>query len=207
MATILPPIPRFIFAIFEPISLLGGAYHALTSPAIFSHTQIPLPPHDHSTTTTSSSLIALAPLQTPQDELITYQLGNLYLLLAFIGIAVLYAPSTIFSSSSSSVGSVTIPFGATRQRQLNGHELPFLQRLTRAYLVALALGDIGHLWVTYSILGPEVYWDVRRWNWMTCGNVGVTVSLIFIYCLYVWLWARRSFFCEGCCGGWGIVAL
>lgn len=47
----------------------------------------------------------------------------------------------------------------------------------RGYLIALAIGDVGHLYVTSAVLGLERFIDVRQWNAMAWGNIGVTVSL------------------------------
>lgn len=73
------------------------------------------------------------------------QLGNLYLLLAIIGVAVLYSSSE--------------------------------PRVIRNYIIALGLGDIGHLLATYRVLGHSRYMDVMKWNAMAFGNIGITVSV------------------------------
>ena len=46
-----------------------------------------------------------------------------------------------------------------------------------AYIYALLIGDVGHLGVTYAVLGQARFLDVGGWNAMTYGNVAVTVVL------------------------------
>ncbi|KAE8443438.1 hypothetical protein EG329_001835 [Mollisiaceae sp. DMI_Dod_QoI] len=75
MTSILPPIPRYVMTVFEPLSLVAGAVAPFISPEWFVAEQIP----GHST----------QPITT-QTAMVAYQLGNIYLLLAMVGIAVLY---------------------------------------------------------------------------------------------------------------------
>ena len=77
------------------------------------------------------------------SRLVALQLGNLYLLLAFLGIGILTA--------------TTDP------------------KVVRNYLIALLLGDVGHVGVTYLIIGHQRFMDISAWNLMTWGNVGFTV--------------------------------
>lgn len=44
-------------------------------------------------------------------------------------------------------------------------------------MIALLLGDIGHLALTFYILEYERFVDVSRWNHMAWGNIGATVRL------------------------------
>jgi len=92
MTSVLPTIPRFVFTVFEPISLLvypascenvtltknslAGAVAPVISPEWFVAEQIALSP--------------LEPI-TANAKMVALQLGNIYLLLAMVGIAVLYA--------------------------------------------------------------------------------------------------------------------
>ena len=123
-------------------------------------------------------------VQSDNDRLIVYQLGNVYLLMALIGLAVFYTPFFSASSSSSSPfpHCFTTAAGAgagattTITKKEDNREV---KRIIKAYLVALACGDIGHLWVTYRVMGPLAFLDVGNWNAMAWGNVGATVSLIF----------------------------
>lgn len=48
-------------------------------------------------------------------------------------------------------------------------------KVVRNYMIALWLADIGHLAVTYHVLGTK-YFDIRHWNAMAYGNIGATVS-------------------------------
>ena len=89
------------------------------------------------------------PLYTlpPNQLLVTLQLGNLYLLLGLVGIAVFYTTTS--------------------------------PRVARCYILALLLGDIGHLAVTYHGMGHSNFYDIANWNSMAWGNVGVT-GLLFL---------------------------
>ena len=44
-------------------------------------------------------------------------------------------------------------------------------------MLALAIADVGHVAVTGRVLGWERTIDVRGWNQMAWGNIGVTVGL------------------------------
>jgi len=44
-------------------------------------------------------------------------------------------------------------------------------------MIALLLGDIGHLTVTLYIMGYERFVDVSKWNALAWGNIAATVSL------------------------------
>jgi hypothetical protein len=44
-------------------------------------------------------------------------------------------------------------------------------RVWRTVLLGLLIADFGHLY-SVSALGPEVYWNVLKWNAMDWGNVG-----------------------------------
>ncbi|KAI9715427.1 MAG: hypothetical protein M1828_000847 [Chrysothrix sp. TS-e1954] len=78
MTTILPPIPRFVFTIFEPLSLIAGALGPILAPVYFVQSQLP-----H---------LAAHPL-FPSEHVLAIQLGNLYLLLGLLGIGVLNTTS------------------------------------------------------------------------------------------------------------------
>jgi hypothetical protein len=75
---------------------------------------------------------------------VAWQLGNLYLLLAFIGIAVLSTTSE--------------------------------NKVVRAYLVALWLGDVGHIGFSCYGLGWGKLVRPVEWNAMAWGNIAMTVS-------------------------------
>ncbi|KAG4438596.1 hypothetical protein IFR05_005920 [Cadophora sp. M221] len=75
MTSILPPIPRFVMTVFEPISLIAGCAAPFVSASYFVAEQIP-----------NSANVPL----TGNATMVAYQLGNIYLLLAMVGIAVLY---------------------------------------------------------------------------------------------------------------------
>ncbi|PGH28852.1 hypothetical protein GX50_08400 [[Emmonsia] crescens] len=79
MFTILPLWPHIVFAVLEPISLIAGFCVAIFNTDKFVAGQTP-------NTLTPAGL----PLST---QAISYQLGNLYLLLMMAGVAVLYSTS------------------------------------------------------------------------------------------------------------------
>ncbi|PVH70163.1 hypothetical protein DL98DRAFT_521772 [Cadophora sp. DSE1049] len=75
MTSILPSFPRFVMTVFEPISLIAGCAAPFVSASYFVSEQIPNSPS--------------VPLDA-NTSMVAYQLGNIYLLLAMVGIAVLY---------------------------------------------------------------------------------------------------------------------
>ncbi|KLU83272.1 hypothetical protein MAPG_02336 [Magnaporthiopsis poae ATCC 64411] len=74
----LPPFPRFVFTIFEPISLVAGCVPGIVAPDWFigqqmaQHTPVP---------------------SSKNSQLVAQQLGNAFGLLAMVGAAVLYTTS------------------------------------------------------------------------------------------------------------------
>ncbi|PYI27589.1 hypothetical protein BP00DRAFT_429143 [Aspergillus indologenus CBS 114.80] len=78
MPTILPPWPNLIFGILEPISLIAGALSPLLNLPAFITDQIP-----HAQGQGQSNPIP------PQTISLAYQLGNLYGLLALLGLGLL----------------------------------------------------------------------------------------------------------------------
>lgn len=49
-------------------------------------------------------------------------------------------------------------------------------KVVRNYVIALAIGDIGHVYVCYYVLGHEKFFDFARYNAMAYGNIVTTVS-------------------------------
>ncbi|KAL4863784.1 hypothetical protein BDV12DRAFT_22400 [Aspergillus spectabilis] len=139
-STIFPTWPYIVFAIFEPITLIGGWLCPILDLQGFVADQIPS--------------------ATPKPKIdihatsfaLAYQLANVYGLLALIGMGVLHATSE--------------------------------PKVLRNYLIALAIADIGHVYVTYLAMGPELFFDVRGWNVLTWGNVGATGFLFVNRILY-----------------------
>lgn len=107
MASILPPVPRFVFTIFEPIALVAGYFSPLLNTSRFANSQLP---------PASVSTISL----TATDRILALQLGNVYGLLAMIGVGVLYATTEA--------------------------------KVVRNFLLACAIADVGHLYVTYAVM-------------------------------------------------------
>ncbi|KAF2146209.1 uncharacterized protein K452DRAFT_294796 [Aplosporella prunicola CBS 121167] len=76
MASSLPLFPRFVFTIFEPISLLGGFLGPFLAPAFFVSSQVATSPEE------AHDLL-------PSEHVLALQLGNAYLLLGFLGLFIL----------------------------------------------------------------------------------------------------------------------
>lgn len=165
---ILPPFFHFVFATLEPISTyvlcrfysletqrvnpniyrVAGFIYPYISPAKFLAEQIPPTP---------SQITAI----TPNVESTILQLANCYLLLSMCSTAVLRTTNE--------------------------------KAVVRNFLIALLLGDIGHLYVhvkscffgllltlfhrylTWTVMGTELFFDPTQWNALTGGNVGFTV--------------------------------
>ncbi|KAK5172476.1 hypothetical protein LTR04_002402 [Oleoguttula sp. CCFEE 6159] len=80
MASLLPPTPRFVFTVIEPLALIAGAIAPFVSPSESVSAQLAhLPRH---------SLL-------PSEHILALQIGNLYLLLAMLGLFILYSTSEI----------------------------------------------------------------------------------------------------------------
>ncbi|KAF4630065.1 hypothetical protein G7Y89_g8073 [Cudoniella acicularis] len=187
MASILPPFPRLVFTVLEPISLVAGAVAPFIS-AIFapdSNTdsqrfqewfiaeQIALSPLEP--VTANARMVAyhsvLPCALSCNPELYCYwkrfscrpksaliadeypRLGNIYLLLAMVGIAVLYTTTEV--------------------------------KVVRNYVIALWLADIGHIAITCYVMEYERVLDVANWNSMTWGNIGATVALFATRTFYL----------------------
>lgn len=108
---------------------VAGFVGAVIDPAWFMNEQVP-----------QSNVIN----PSGNSIMVTWQLGNLYLLLGFLGIAILSTTNEI--------------------------------RVVRAYLVALWLGDIGHVGFSYYGLGWDMSMSPMKWNAVTWGNIAMTVS-------------------------------
>ena len=90
---------------------------------------------------------------TPNQLIVALQLGNTYLLVGLIGIAVLYTTAS--------------------------------PRVARRYILALLLGDIGHLVATYHGMGRDKFCDIANWNSMAWGNIGITGLIFLARCAYL----------------------
>lgn len=58
-------------------------------------------------------------------------------------------------------------------------------RVVHAYIIALAIADIGHVGACFYIMGLEPGLDWRNWNPMAMGNIGATVVLFVCRCSYM----------------------
>lgn len=78
MAHLLPTFPRVVFSIIEPFSLVAGFWGTLVDTPWFIAEQIP-----------NSDVLPVSEGAT----IVAWQLGNLYLLMAFMGLAILNTTS------------------------------------------------------------------------------------------------------------------
>ncbi|PMD57463.1 uncharacterized protein K444DRAFT_614868 [Hyaloscypha bicolor E] len=76
MTSILPPFPRFVMCIFEPIATAAGFTLPFLATELFAAEQIP-----------GSPVEAIS----DNTRMLALQLGNIYLLLAMVAVAVLYS--------------------------------------------------------------------------------------------------------------------
>ena len=143
MTSILPPIPRFVFTILEPVALIAGWLSPTFSTKHFVNSQLP----------SASSSSAWATSTWPTTRVLALQLGNVYGLLAMTGVGILYQ--------------TTEP------------------KVVRNFLIACAVADVGHLYVTYAVMGGKDFLDVGHWNAMGWGNIGVTAGLLVTRILYL----------------------
>lgn len=58
-------------------------------------------------------------------------------------------------------------------------------KVVRNFLLACAIADIGHLYVTYAVMGWEDYVDLTNWNPLAWGNIGITAGLFVTRVLYL----------------------
>ena len=58
-------------------------------------------------------------------------------------------------------------------------------RVVRNYLIACAIADIGHVSVTYAVMGYEDFVKVSEWNSIAWGNIGITAVLFMSRVLYL----------------------
>lgn len=50
-------------------------------------------------------------------------------------------------------------------------------RVAKCYLVMVACGDLGHIYSSYVVMGPSVFWNFASYNDMMIGNVAVSAFL------------------------------
>ncbi|KAL2860269.1 hypothetical protein BJX68DRAFT_81499 [Aspergillus pseudodeflectus] len=141
--TIFPTWPHILFAVIEPLTLIGGWLCPVLDLQRFITDQIP---------TASTSTKAEDVHIHPTSFALAYQLANLYGLLAILGTGVMHATSE--------------------------------PKVLLNYLIALAVADVGHIYVTYLAIGWDVFFDVKGWNILTWGNIGVTGFLFVNRLLY-----------------------
>ena len=57
--------------------------------------------------------------------------------------------------------------------------------VVRNYLLACAIGDVGHLASTYWVIGHSNFVGFRGWNATAWGNIGFTAFLLVTRILYL----------------------
>lgn len=57
--------------------------------------------------------------------------------------------------------------------------------MVRNFLIACTVADIGHLAVTYHVMGHAEFLDVGSWNSMAWGNIGATGMLFSVRVAYL----------------------
>ncbi|KAI0393043.1 hypothetical protein F5Y17DRAFT_459268 [Xylariaceae sp. FL0594] len=85
MASQLPPFPRTVFTVIEPISLIAGCLGPLFDADWFIASQIDGP----------GAQARQATLSSENARLVALQLGNAYGLLFLVGVAVLYTTTEL----------------------------------------------------------------------------------------------------------------
>ncbi|PHH81730.1 hypothetical protein CDD82_78 [Ophiocordyceps australis] len=116
MASSLPAVPRAVFTIFEPLSLVAASIFAINDPAWF----------------VAQQLLHTAPSPAPQtladsSIVVARQLGNMYLLMALVGLAVFLSTrepcvvrSYLFALWLGDIGHMAIScYGLGRDRFMN----------------------------------------------------------------------------------------
>ncbi|KAK3336215.1 hypothetical protein B0T19DRAFT_32766 [Cercophora scortea] len=86
MASQLPPFPRVVFTVLEPISLLAGFFPAVLLPDWFIGEQLP---------SAASASATSAATMTANSRVVAQQLGNCYGLAFLVAVAVLYSTTEI----------------------------------------------------------------------------------------------------------------
>jgi hypothetical protein len=50
-------------------------------------------------------------------------------------------------------------------------------KVTKWYLGMVACGDLGHIYASYKVMGPQVFWDFAQYNDLMWGNIGFSAVL------------------------------
>ncbi|KAJ4305128.1 hypothetical protein N0V90_000658 [Kalmusia sp. IMI 367209] len=50
-------------------------------------------------------------------------------------------------------------------------------RVAKWYLLMVAVGDLGHIYSSYKVMGPETFWNFNEYNDMMWGNIGASAFL------------------------------
>ncbi|KEF58441.1 uncharacterized protein A1O9_06367 [Exophiala aquamarina CBS 119918] len=132
--TALPTWPLILFGILEPVALIWGYSVTLLNPESYFLDQVP-----------NTTLASVAGHLVPVHGLaLTYQLGNVFIVLAAVAIICTHTTHT---------------------------------DIIKKYLLAIALGDLGHIYACYRTLETNIFWDITQWNDMAWGNIFVSAFL------------------------------
>lgn len=58
-------------------------------------------------------------------------------------------------------------------------------RVVHGYILACLIADVGHVAASASVLGYQATVDVKNWNSMAWGNIGITAFLFLFRSLYL----------------------
>ncbi|XMA14775.1 hypothetical protein WAI453_007566 [Rhynchosporium graminicola] len=137
MTSILPPFPRFVMTVFEPLSLIAGCVAPFISATYFVSEQIP-----------NSPSIPLTANSTMGPSGKHFLLGNIYLLLAMVGIAVLYT-----TTEAAVVRNYVIALGLADISHvgITCYVMPHEQLINVAGWNAMTWGNIGATVFLFSV--------------------------------------------------------
>ena len=152
MSRVLPRPFNIMFIYIEPILTLAGAYSAISTPEWYLSSLIPGP--------TVTGL-----LHTTETNMAIRLMGVLLILLALISLAVF----PVIQSRTDAVG-----FSIARRLLfvLSGMFFFFLRG------VLIVVVDALHIYVVAVHLGEAKFMDVKGWNDLTWGNIGITTGLL-----------------------------
>ncbi|KAF7310425.1 hypothetical protein HMN09_00584500 [Mycena chlorophos] len=138
---------QLLFLYLEPTSEVLPALMSWFFPgaAWFHHQLIP-----------TEAPVPAAPLD-PRTLMMTWQLGNCYLLLGLVS-------SFVFRAA----------------RDALKHDLPAQERVVGSLLTALAIADLSHIAVTLIGLPASLRMDLLQYNSMAHGNITVVVVLFSV---------------------------
>ncbi|PWW72932.1 hypothetical protein C7212DRAFT_225860 [Tuber magnatum] len=60
--------------------------------------------------------------------------------------------------------------------------------VVRRFLLALLLGDVGHVYLTYVAVGADYFFSPSQWNLLAHGNLTFTIFLFLSRSIYLLGW-------------------